>query len=66
MSNLTRSGRERRAYQLVTVGGTAAIVGVVGLILAIAGVIGAGIPIIALVVAAICIAMFRSMTRPRS
>lgn len=65
MSNLTRSGRERRAYQLVTIGGGAAIIGVVGLVLAIAGVIGAGIPIIALVVAAICIATFRSMVRPR-
>lgn len=51
--------------QLVTVGGVAAVVGVVGLILAIAGVVGAGIPIIALILAAVCIAMFRGMTRPR-
>jgi amino acid transporter len=67
MSDLVpRAARERRAMQLVTVGGIAAVVGVVGLILAIAGAMGAGIPIIALIVAAVCIAMFRGMTRPRS
>jgi hypothetical protein len=49
-----RRSRERRAYQLVVAGGVAGTVGVVGLVLAIAGVVGAGLPIIALIVAAIC------------
>ncbi len=41
------------------VGGTAALVGAVGLILAVFGVIGAGLPILALIVAAICVFVFR-------
>ena len=54
-----RRVRERRAYQLVVVGGVAGTVGVVGLVLAIAGVVGAGFPIIALIVAAICFLLFQ-------
>lgn len=54
-----RRAREQRAYRLVVAGGVAGTVGVVGLVLAIAGVVGAGLPIIALIVAAICILMFR-------
>jgi hypothetical protein len=54
-----RRAREQRAYRLVLVGGTAGLVGVVGLMLAIAGAIGAGLPIIALVIAAICAVLFR-------
>ena len=50
-----RRVRERRAYQLA-VGG---VVGVVGLVLSVVGVIGATLPILALVVAAICVYMFR-------
>jgi hypothetical protein len=49
-----RQVRERRAYQLVVVGGVAGAVGVVGLALAIAGVVGAGLPIVALIAAAVC------------
>jgi hypothetical protein len=45
-----RRAREARAYRLAVTGGTA-------------GVVGAGIPIIALIVAAICLAMFRATTR---
>jgi hypothetical protein len=54
-----RRVREQRAYRLVVAGGVAGTVGVVGLVLAIAGVVGAGLPIIALIVAAICLVMFR-------
>jgi hypothetical protein len=49
-----RRVRERRAYQMVVVGGVAGVVGVVGIVLAVAGVISAGLPIIALIIAALC------------
>lgn len=55
-----RHTRERRAYRLVVAGGTAGTIGVVGLVLAIAGVTSAGWPIIALIVAAVCLLMFRA------
>jgi CHASE2 domain-containing sensor protein len=61
MADLERRGgytprrvRERRAYRLAVTGGVAGIVGVVSIVLAIAGVIGATLPIIALLVAALC------------
>jgi hypothetical protein len=54
-----RRAREQRAYRLVVAGGTAGVIGVVGLVLAVAGVIGAGLPVIALIVAAICVLLFR-------
>jgi CHASE2 domain-containing sensor protein len=60
-SNLSRSQKERRGYQLVVVGGVSAAIAVVGFILAIAGVIGAGIPLVAAVVAVICIVLFRRL-----
>jgi putative flippase GtrA len=56
-----RRAREQRAYRLVVTGVVAGVVGVVGIVLAVAGVIGAGIPIIALIVAAICALMFSRM-----
>jgi CHASE2 domain-containing sensor protein len=49
-----RRAREQRAYRLVVTGGVAGVVGVVSLVLAIAGVVGAWLPIIALIVAALC------------
>jgi hypothetical protein len=49
-----RRSREQRAYRLALGGGVAGTVGLVGLVLAIAGVVGAGLPIIALIVAALC------------
>ena len=55
----SRRGRERRAYQLVLVGGTAGVIAVVGLILAAVGVIGFGIPFLAAIVAVICGLIFR-------
>ena len=66
MANLEKRGsytprrvRERRAYQLLVTGGITGAIGVVGLVLAVAGAIGAGWPIIALVIAAICLTLFR-------
>ncbi len=60
-----RRARERRAYQLVVASGVAGTVGVVGIVLAIAGVIGAGLPIIALIVAALCALGFMRMVGTR-
>jgi hypothetical protein len=60
-----RRARERRAYQLVVAGGVAGVVGVVGIVLAVTGVIGAGLPIIALIVAALCVLGFMRMVGTR-
>jgi hypothetical protein len=54
-----RRAREQRAYRLALTGGVAGTVGVVTLVLAVVGVIGAGVPVIALIVAAICLVLFR-------
>jgi putative flippase GtrA len=59
-----RRQREKRAYQFVVAGGVAGVVGVVGLVLAVVGAIGAGLPIVALIVAVICVVMFRRMVGP--
>ena len=53
-----RRAREQRAFRLVQVGGAAALVAVVGLILSIAGVIGSGLWVIAAIVAAVCAVLF--------
>jgi putative flippase GtrA len=55
----SRRSRERRAYQLVVVGGTAAVVAVVGLVLALVGVIGGTVPVLAAIVAIVCAVLFR-------
>jgi hypothetical protein len=49
-----RRVREQRAYRLVVAGSVAGAIGVVGIVLAVAGVISAGLPIVALIVAALC------------
>lgn len=58
MSNLDRrtprSVRERRAYRFAQVGGTTGVAGAATLVLAIVGVMGAGIPILLLIIAALC------------
>ncbi len=59
-----RRAREQRAYRLIVAGGVTGTVGVVGAVLAVAGVIGWGLPIIALIIAAVCVAMFRAIVRP--
>ncbi|MGA3362985.1 MAG: hypothetical protein ABSD82_13255 [Solirubrobacteraceae bacterium] len=66
MANLQKRGnytprrvREQRAYRLALGGGVAGVAGIVGLVLALAGVIGATVPILVLIVAAICVFLFR-------
>jgi hypothetical protein len=58
-SRPSRKQREQRAYRLVVAGGTLGIVGVVGLVLAIVTSFGAGLPILALVLAAVCFWLLR-------
>jgi hypothetical protein len=54
-----RRVREQRAYRLVVAGASAGGIGVVTLVLAVAGVVGAGWPVLAFIVAAICVILFR-------
>ena len=56
---LTRRQREQRAYQLTIATGVLTVVGVVGIVLAVVGVIGGGLPVIALVLAAVCFFLLR-------
>ncbi|MCW3001854.1 MAG: hypothetical protein JWQ20_1152 [Conexibacter sp.] len=58
-SGLSRNARERRAFQLLVVGGGAAAVAVVTFILALAGVMGWGIFLLALIVAGVSGLLFR-------
>jgi hypothetical protein len=55
----SRRSRERRAYQLVLVGGTAGLIAVVTFVLALVDVMGFGIPFIAAIVALVCGLLFR-------
>ena len=59
-----RQAREHRAYQLVVASGTATVVAVVTFVLALLGIVGFGIPILALIVAAICALLFRRAVAP--
>ena len=60
-----RRTREQRAFRLVQVGGVSAAVAVVGFALALIDVIGFGIPLLAAVVAVICVVLFRSTVGKR-
>jgi len=60
-----RRVREQRAYRLAVTGSVAGIVGVVGVVLAVAGVVTAALPIIALLVAALCAFGFMRMVGSR-
>lgn len=60
-----RRTREQRAFRLVQVGGVAGAVAVVGFVLALIGVIGFGVPILAAIVAVVCVVLFRSTTGMR-
>ncbi len=62
-NNLSRRQRESRAFSLVAIGGGAAVVAVVALVLAIAGVIGSGLFFLALIVAVACGLLFRRAVR---
>jgi hypothetical protein len=55
-----RRTREQRAFRLVQVGGAAGVVAAVGFVLALVEVIGFGIPLLAAIVAVICVVLFRS------
>jgi fatty acid desaturase len=55
----SRRAREQRAYRLVVTGGVAGAVAVAGAVLAIVGVVGWWLPILAVIVAAICGLIFR-------
>ena len=67
MADLTRSSggppsrrsREQRAYRLAVTGGVAGAVAVIGAVLAAVGVFGWGVPILAAIVAVICLVLFR-------
>ena len=72
MSNLDRRSsytprraREQRAYRMVVVGGTAGAIGVVTLVLAIFTSLSGTIPVIAFIVAAICVFGFLRTTGQR-
>ena len=72
MSNLQRRGgytprraREQRAYRLAVTGAGAGGVGVVCVVLAAVGVVGWGLPIILLIVAALCAFGFMRATGQR-
>jgi fatty acid desaturase len=62
-SRLTREQRVQRAYRLTLATGALGVVGVAGLVLAILGIIGAGLPVLALVLAAICFMLLRRTVR---
>lgn len=57
--HLTRKQKEARAYRLVMAGGTAGAVAVLGLVLAAVGAISFGIPVLAAIVAVVCLVLFR-------
>ena len=72
MSNLDRRSsytprraREQRAYRMVVVGGTAAAVGVVTLVLSIAGLVSGTWPVLAFIITAICVFGFVRTTGQR-
>jgi hypothetical protein len=59
-----RRVREKRALQLVVVGGIAGAVAVVGFLLALFTSFGWGIPFLAAAVAVVCVLLFRRVTSP--
>ena len=69
MANLQKRGnytprrvKEERAYRALLAGSATGVVGVVTLVLAVVGVIGYGLPIVMLLVAALCIFRFATIT----
>jgi uncharacterized membrane protein YgaE (UPF0421/DUF939 family) len=62
-SRPTRRKREQRAYNLVMVGGVAALVFAVTAVLAIVGILNWGIAVLAAIVAVLCAVLFRRTVR---
>lgn len=56
---VSRKDRESRAFQLVTAGGVAGAVAVVGLVLAAINLISFAIPLLAAIIAVTCLVLFR-------
>lgn len=63
-SHTPKAVREKRAYQLILVGGVAGIIGCIGIVLSLVGIIGAGLPILAIVIAVVCALLFRRTVSP--
>jgi hypothetical protein len=60
-----RRVREKRANQLVVVAGVAGAVAVVGFLLALfTDVVGFGLPLLAAIVAVVCVLLFRRVITP--
>jgi hypothetical protein len=55
----SRRSREQRAYRLALTGGVAGAVTVIGAVLAVVGVLGWALPVVAALVAAVCLLIFR-------
>ena len=64
-SRTPRRVREKRAYQLILVGGGAGMVAVAGFLLALFTSFSMGIPFLAAVIAVVCYLMFKRMTTKR-
>ena len=64
-SHTPRRTREQRAFRLVQVGGVAGAVAVIGFVLALIDVIGFGVPLLAAIVAVVCVVLFRSTVGKR-
>ncbi len=58
----SRRSREQRAYRLVVAGSVAGAVAVVGFVLALVSSLSFAIPVLAAVVAVICLVLFRRTT----
>lgn len=56
---VSRKDREARAYRMVVAGGTSGAIAAVGFVLAALGIIGFGVPLLAGIVAVICLVLFR-------
>ena len=63
-SRPSRQQREQCAYRLVVAGGVAGTSAAVSFVLAIIGVMSFGLPLIALVVAVVCLFLFRRVVGP--
>ncbi len=57
--------RERRAYRLVQAGAVTGVAGVATLVLAVVGIMGYGLPVVLLIIAALCAYGFMRTTGAR-